>query len=262
MATCKTRFSEVPLLHAQTLASREKVLVCARCARSAASFSDQLDLCTGATRRRRLIRAAGAAPETGCTHWCPNGCGEAWCCADCRAADATGHLLLCPGSDRSGGDEAMSSFWSYARRAGETLLLGGQAVAQAIGRTLERANSQLEPGSASSAARTHEEALLEAQRLWETCGRLNHHRGGESGGEGGGEFDGVVGGGLSEAAEEQASEAWGLLRVAIGLRLPDDHVAALQPLLALDLCAPALADALDSCGTLRGLLMPNRTSSH
>ena len=65
--------------------------------------------------------------------------------------------------------------------------------------------------------------------MWNTCAQLDCTIAGERGGH--------AGSGLSEEAAEQAGEAWGLLRVAVGLRLPNELTRALQPLLASDLYA-------------------------
>eukprot|EP00966_Prymnesium_polylepis_P333899 7389308-Prymnesium_polylepis.1 len=234
---------EQPLLCAQTLTSRERVLVCSRCGSAAASFDVQLALCTGRVRRKRLmLSAATGASADDATCWCPAGCGEAWCSDDCRAADAKSHALLCPGSMRSDG-EPMAAFTSYALRAGETLLLGAQAIAQAVARALARnslpdgtvdgcdgANDGDEAAADAAAAAA---AAAEARTLCEACGSL-----GCDGSEGAGAGAEAAPLPLSAGAQEQAAEAWQLLRAALSLRLSRRAVRAVRVATSATLCQP------------------------
>lgn len=227
------------LLVAQTMQSRDAVLLCERCFESAAPMCDQLALSIGATRRsalskRRQVAAAATAAQRHPwdlspfqTCWCAEGCTAAYCSDACRVAHAEEHALLCEG------DGAVASparaLHSLARSLSETLLLGAKAVAAAVACAIRCDGPSAVAREAEAAAARLGAACVSGdgatQMWWEVVAER-----------------GIKGSSKRRhALEEAADEAWQLLATALRLSLPSDLIEHLAPLLDRSLYCRLLA---------------------
>lgn len=263
--------AETPLLCAQTLGSRARVLVCARCACSVGSLPTHLSLTSlSSPSTRPHLPSRPRDERSPC--WCAGGCDEAWCSEWCRAAEAYAHSLLCPGPPGQR-DDPVAAFTSYCERAGETLLLAARVVAGAVSAVVQGCREEeggrdevREEGAEARLVQLRARAETEASRLAGRClpshavasqrreeegTKVEGREQVEKGGEGlCGEREEEAG----EEAEEQMVEACELLRGALSTRMDKSLLMTLSPLLSSQLFVSLVR-------TLERRLLPLNTDS-
>ena len=171
------------LLIAQTMQSREDVLLCERCGRSAAPLADQIALCTKVAKRRDLKRRDTRCQTTGVPpsvkrlapwdaspchiRWCARGCSASYCSEACELADADEHLLLCEGDAKGKGTlSRLDTMRSYMSRSQSTTNKPGAKLNQSgCGRSASAAPAAVALTNLSTASSSGGVASLHSEKL-------------------------------------------------------------------------------------------------